>query len=153
MFIYVVLSICVILCFFICCVYSVCVFFFVFFKQKTAYDMRISDWSSDVCSSDLLRGHLVIEIDAGRGHLVPGLSPRATVGLLAHGSPLRTAPKPAWLPRKAGVGGEMRPERPAQADGGTEGRNAMEQIGRAHVWTPVTNAHLVCRLLLEKKKQ
>src|SRR3546814_5181366 len=25
----------------------------VFFKQKTAYDMRISDWSSDVCSSDL----------------------------------------------------------------------------------------------------
>src|SRR3546814_1588891 len=29
---------------------SVCCFFF---KQKTAYDMRISDWSSDVCSSDL----------------------------------------------------------------------------------------------------
>src|SRR3546814_5680016 len=30
-----------------------CVFFF-FFKQKTAYEMRISDWSSDVCSSDLV---------------------------------------------------------------------------------------------------
>src|SRR3546814_19749292 len=33
--------------------------FFFFFKQKTAYEMRISDWSSDVCSSDLatpLRG-------------------------------------------------------------------------------------------------
>src|SRR3546814_1124635 len=28
--------------------------FFVFFKQKTAYEMRISDWSSDVCSSDLV---------------------------------------------------------------------------------------------------
>src|SRR3546814_15710616 len=28
---------------------------FFFFKQKTAYDMRISDWSSDVCSSDLPR--------------------------------------------------------------------------------------------------
>src|SRR3546814_2961479 len=27
--------------------------FFFFFKQKTAYEMRISDWSSDVCSSDL----------------------------------------------------------------------------------------------------
>src|SRR3546814_3959183 len=27
--------------------------FFLFFKQKTAYEMRISDWSSDVCSSDL----------------------------------------------------------------------------------------------------
>src|SRR3546814_3052702 len=26
-----------------------------FFKQKTAYEMRISDWSSDVCSSDLVR--------------------------------------------------------------------------------------------------
>src|SRR3546814_8101546 len=30
-----------------------CVIFF-FFKQKTAYEMRISDWSSDVCSSDLV---------------------------------------------------------------------------------------------------
>src|SRR3546814_16563788 len=29
-----------------------------FFKQKTAYDMRISDWSSDVCSSDLLGGDI-----------------------------------------------------------------------------------------------
>src|SRR3546814_2227778 len=29
---------------------------FCFFKQKTAYEMRISDWSSDVCSSDLRRG-------------------------------------------------------------------------------------------------
>src|SRR3546814_5806134 len=28
---------------------------FFFFKQKTAYEMRISDWSSDVCSSDLPR--------------------------------------------------------------------------------------------------
>src|SRR3546814_8787088 len=29
---------------------------FFFFKQKTAYEMRISDWSSDVCSSDLVEG-------------------------------------------------------------------------------------------------
>src|SRR3546814_19264376 len=35
--------------------------FFFFFKQKTAYEMRISDWSSDVCSSDLddLRRQLI----------------------------------------------------------------------------------------------
>src|SRR3546814_1835345 len=33
---------------------------FFFFKQKTAYEMRISDWSSDVCSSDL---HVDGEID------------------------------------------------------------------------------------------
>src|SRR3546814_10309630 len=32
--------------------------FFFFFKQKTAYEMRISDWSSDVCSSDLFEVRL-----------------------------------------------------------------------------------------------
>src|SRR3546814_19647859 len=36
------------------CYGYVCILFF-FFKQKTAYEMRISDWSSDVCSSDLMR--------------------------------------------------------------------------------------------------
>src|SRR3546814_910438 len=35
------------------CRYVGCVYYFFFFKQKTAYEMRISDWSSDVCSSDL----------------------------------------------------------------------------------------------------
>src|SRR3546814_10202831 len=34
-------------------------FFFFFFKQKTAYEMRISDWSSDVCSSDLSAGSAI----------------------------------------------------------------------------------------------
>src|SRR3546814_7319096 len=34
-------------------VFCVSCFIFFFFKQKTAYEMRISDWSSDVCSSDL----------------------------------------------------------------------------------------------------
>src|SRR3546814_5882750 len=34
-----------------------CYLFFFFFKQKTAYEMRISDWSSDVCSSDLKDGN------------------------------------------------------------------------------------------------
>src|SRR3546814_15868160 len=37
-------------------VYDYCIGFVFFFKQKTAYEMRISDWSSDVCSSDLLPG-------------------------------------------------------------------------------------------------
>src|SRR3546814_15360434 len=40
--------------------------FVFFFKQKTAYEMRISDWSSDVCSSDLLRQpaahHLLVQL-------------------------------------------------------------------------------------------
>src|SRR3546814_6174832 len=35
---------------------------FFFFKQKTAYEMRISDWSSDVCSSDL--GYDLFDLDA-----------------------------------------------------------------------------------------
>src|SRR3546814_1666452 len=34
--------------------YGCLVWFVCFFKQKTAYEMRISDWSSDVCSSDLV---------------------------------------------------------------------------------------------------
>src|SRR3546814_7091211 len=53
--------------------YVECVSFF-FFKQKTAYEMRISDWSSDVCSSDLtvahacLRGEVDDPADAVRFH-------------------------------------------------------------------------------------
>src|SRR3546814_12491921 len=43
-----------------------CSFFF-FFKQKTAYEMRISDWSSDVCSSDLF--------DPGSKHYRLGTAP------------------------------------------------------------------------------
>src|SRR3546814_16947679 len=62
--------------------------FFFFFKQKTAYEMRISDWSSDVCSSDLggiailqhVERHVLVEEElepieqfAGRGLLLePG---------------------------------------------------------------------------------
>src|SRR3546814_13182148 len=42
-----------------------CVFFF---KQKTAYEMRISDWSSDVCSSDLAAAHREHEAARGQGH-------------------------------------------------------------------------------------
>src|SRR3546814_6707641 len=43
----------------VCTVYLYCVFF----KQKTAYEMRISDWSSDVCSSDLA---IIVECDGYR---------------------------------------------------------------------------------------
>src|SRR3546814_3075111 len=37
---------------------------FFFFKQKTAYEMRISDWSSDVCSSDLLLTAVLLDAPA-----------------------------------------------------------------------------------------
>src|SRR3546814_9229407 len=46
------------------------VFFFFFFKQKPAYEMRISDWSSDVCSSDLAVADYL---------LAGGISPRSVV--------------------------------------------------------------------------
>src|SRR3546814_9833178 len=52
--------------------FSWCVYVF-FFKQKTAYEMRISDWSSDVCSSDLCAvatEHM--RITPGRVILAPG---------------------------------------------------------------------------------
>src|SRR3546814_1434986 len=59
--------------FFFLCVLLV-FFFFFFFKHKTAYDMRISDWSSDVCSSDLLL--LLPEIPAtDYSHRVKFLTP------------------------------------------------------------------------------
>src|SRR3546814_9799766 len=65
----------------LCCVYYCCCFFF--FKQKTAYEMRISDWSSDVCSSDLGRGIVILadrhgadarDVDEGQAALFrPGI--------------------------------------------------------------------------------
>src|SRR3546814_5641357 len=47
-------------------VVSFCYLFF-FFKQKTEYEMRISDWSSDVCSSDLRRP-IIFAIGLRSGH-------------------------------------------------------------------------------------
>src|SRR3546814_13053683 len=47
---------------------NLCYMSFFFFKQKTAYEMRISDWSSDVCSSDLVD---IVKID---GSFVRGVS-------------------------------------------------------------------------------
>src|SRR3546814_11664128 len=49
-----------------------CVLFF--FKQKTAYEMRISDWSSDVCSSDLSPEIAEMEIIGRGGHLLPEMA-------------------------------------------------------------------------------
>src|SRR3546814_4272567 len=56
-----------------------CSIFFFFFKQKTAYEMRISDWSSDVCSSDLsktLCGYQQSESGLGNSTLPPSFPAR-----------------------------------------------------------------------------
>src|SRR3546814_4974124 len=50
---------------------------FFFFKQKTAYEMRISDWSSDVCSSDL-----IVHVEGNRSVLMQVLK-NGTVSTLA----------------------------------------------------------------------
>src|SRR3546814_7111442 len=50
-----------------------CVFFF--FKQKTAYEMRISDWSSDVCSSDLKLEGVSLERDRLKLQQMPPVTP------------------------------------------------------------------------------
>src|SRR3546814_7153256 len=66
----------------ICCV----LVFFFFFKQKTAYEMRISDWSSDVCSSDLeVQSELrslaeALRGDAGAIQVLGFAGPQADVG-------------------------------------------------------------------------
>src|SRR3546814_17299982 len=98
-------------------------FCFFFFKQKTAYEMRISDWSSDVCSSDLLDfagtpsgtreqddlrllqlGHLaprverrVIEVADGRADSPFAANQRADIRL--HIDPLMPRRHGAGLPR------------------------------------------------------
>src|SRR3546814_16712721 len=46
---------------------------FFFFKQKTAYEMRISDWSSDVCSSDLIALPLIGAYQAANALTAAGL--------------------------------------------------------------------------------
>src|SRR3546814_9247759 len=55
-------------------------FFVFFFKQKTAYEMRISDWSSDVCSSDLAKQ----AVHAAHCHRVVGDDQVAGAGIADH---------------------------------------------------------------------
>src|SRR3546814_3108859 len=54
---------------------------FFFFKQKTAYEMRISDWSSDVCSSDLLTTYEWVALDK-RGKRMKGDMPAKNATLV-----------------------------------------------------------------------
>src|SRR3546814_15407426 len=65
----------------------VCFFVFLFFKQKTAYEMRISDWSSDVCSSDLLRLTAGKNFADNRGNIAINLEYSKTDPLLDYDRP------------------------------------------------------------------
>src|SRR3546814_12139727 len=85
----------------LCCI-SVLLYvaLFFFFKQKTAYEMRISDWSSDVCSSDLL--HVAGRSGAAFLCVFPGLHGRhAWVGDFRQPDPdgvLLGADQPVLIP-------------------------------------------------------
>src|SRR3546814_1056469 len=66
-------------------------FSFFFFKQKTAYEMRISDWSSDGCSSDLgadQRGEIEADIETP-DHLRRAAEARAEIVRFGHDQPAR----------------------------------------------------------------
>src|SRR3546814_9150204 len=68
-----------------CCVVD---YVFFFFKQKTAYEMRISDWSSDVCSSDL-------------GERIQAMTPRMSDSFMINGSsPSTLTSVPDHLPNR-----------------------------------------------------
>src|SRR3546814_5455048 len=75
--------------------YMFCIFFF---KQKTAYEMRISDWSSDVCSSDLRQemDQPRLDVEAALVALLAGDRSRqvggAVIGLLARDDALLFRP-------------------------------------------------------------
>src|SRR3546814_6154101 len=99
--------------------YHVTVLYFFFFKQKTAYEMRISDWSSDVCSSDLLAG----------GRHRPGQS---TNRLCARRRwPAKTNPGQGWRQQRQPDGSVRQgPEARHEADHGT----ACEQGRLTHGW-------------------
>src|SRR3546814_9000340 len=116
-----------------------------FFKQKTAYDMRISDWSSDVCSSVLGRVRLDQRdqyVGAHRGGLVAQFAEvdlrRGIVSERARGFGLRAHPPqhPAdirmLVDRHRGAVGRAG-ERRLDALGGKALRLLRREIGRAHV--------------------
>src|SRR3546814_7300463 len=105
--------------------------------------MRISDWSSDVCSSDLLGNEMTVDLKYPRTYHLP-----SSPGLQNDAR---------RLPRLYGYKGRVIVAT-EKMDG--EGRTLKREktyprspeIGRTHGSTPVPHAHLECRLRLEKQK-
>src|SRR3546814_4306703 len=154
--------------------------------------MRISDWSSAVCSSDL--SHSAIAGRSGSGtwaatswnRMRSAGASRMIASISAAGRSSSARMKSVIRPDRVRVERRHRPStvlrrgaalaststinrrhqagrartssgfiapQMKQLDFGGTGRQAASKIGRAHVCTQVTNAQLVCSLLLEKKKE
>src|SRR3546814_9718736 len=127
-----------------------CVFFF---KQKTAYEMRISDWSSDVCSSDLERP----------GPAVHARRPRGTAAELHGGAavgPVAPGPGDARGVRRAArcAAAHAREAGRAGGAGGTARGTAGGHAGRTKSEEHTTELQSLMRsssdaLCLQKKRQ
>src|SRR3546814_4664055 len=106
--------------------FSFIVVLFFFFKQKTAYEMRISDWSSDVCSSDLVVEHADDPLFLAQHHgNVPARAGEGQADAAGHA---------------AGFAGDHHPlDQQAQVDrlepvmAADRNQAAVAEIGRAHV--------------------
>src|SRR3546814_8199470 len=117
--------------------------------------MLISDWSSDVCSSDL-SARFRTEIRPPCRHAPSGTAGSASAGRRLQED--REHPRSPSGPASA-VWSRASPypsrihsfARSLLVRTSASGILDAWEIGRAHVLTPVTNAHIVCRLMLEKK--
>src|SRR3546814_5631035 len=133
--------------------FLLCDCYLFFYKQKTAYEMRISDWRSDVCSSALLCGSTSVTSRASSS-TPPALSDwkpaieRRSVDLpdpLAPSTATTSAGATARSTLSSAVVSPKRTEAPF-----TSNRGVTATIGREHAGTPVTKAYTVFRLLPEK---
>src|SRR3546814_4284273 len=119
--------------------------------------MRISDWSSDVCSSDLIPTGVIVNEDEARGVMFhrPAkdwprinyeLVHRSALHLLIGNQPANAIQKEdteGFILERAHRGNQM-PQQLLVA--WIDYSLSQFQIGREHVCTPVTTAHLVCRI-------
>src|SRR3546814_5866839 len=127
--------------------WSGCCWYFFFFKQKTAYEMRISDWSSDVCSSDLVvetvEARMLRRLGEADRRTRPDLADRAPIIsriadlLIAIGitrANLDVLEERAVVEIILGVRGTtIRCRRCARCDPSPHARTRNWEIGRAHV--------------------
>src|SRR3546814_7844952 len=117
--------------------------------------MRISDWSSDVCSSDLRITNCKCP-RAGRLHCVV----RTGILILWMGSAYQSASRCEQQSSPAGIRSSISSKRLSRSDfcfskqlEGMKMGDSPTADRKSTRLTPVTNAPLVCRLLLEKKKE
>src|SRR3546814_9596960 len=129
---------------------------FFFVKQKTAYEMRISDWSSDVCSSDLLREQVNLAVQMRRRGRLGEIAQRREIldreadrieqgHLVAMAAAGRLARDDAPQLGRGEIGGHLlnlaldpRLRQILDEEAGAVEDRRLQQIGRATVGTPDT---------------